>query len=144
MTSRNRGSRTEIIDPSGDVISVRSRLESRVCDDLTLRQVPWIYEPEAFKYTLVHTYTPDLLLSGSAGKIYVEVKGWFQAPDRTKALHVREANPNLDLRFLFQSAERTLNSSSRTTYAAWCKKNDFLFCEARVPESWLKEIEILQ
>ena len=140
---RLRGERTVVDYPGGDPITVRSRLESRVANDLNARGVEWEYESISLKYTLVHTYTPDIVLTGDKGQILVEVKGYFMPQDRTKLLHVREVHPEIDLRLLFQSAERTLNSKSKTTYAAWCQKNNFKYCENRIPDSWLKELSIL-
>ena len=35
-----------------------------------------------------------------------------------------------------------INKSSTTTYAKWCKKNDFLFADKLLPKQWLKEKKI--
>ena len=140
---RLKGERTVVNRPGGDPVTVRSRLESRVANDLNARGVEWEYESVSLKYTLIHTYTPDIVLTGDSGQILVEIKGYFTPPDRTKLIHVREAHPEIDLRLLFQSGERKLSSKSRTTYAAWCQKHGFQFCENRIPDAWLKEISIV-
>ena len=42
-------------------------------------------------------------------------------------LAVKEQNPELDIRFVFQR-NNTLSKNSKTTYGAWCEKHGFPYC----------------
>lgn len=135
------GIRSEVTEVGGSVISVRSKLEQRVLDDLSNRGVTWAYEPHTYEYELVHKYTPDVLLLGPSGAaIYVEIKGYFVAQDRTKLRAVKQQHPELDLRLLFQDGSKTLSSRSKTTYRAWADKYGFPSCEGRIPDAWVHEL----
>lgn len=92
------------------------------------------YESMKLKYTKECKYTPDFVLDNG---IILEVKGYWQASDRTKHLRVREAHPDLDIRFVFQRATNTLNKTSKTTYADWCDKHGFKWCEGDIPKEWI-------
>lgn len=81
-------------------------------------------------------YTPDFVLPNG---IVVETKGRFEAADRKKHLLVREAFPDIDIRFVFSNSRNRLNKRSTTTYADFCEKNGFLYADKEIPESWLKE-----
>jgi hypothetical protein len=59
--------------------------------------------------------------------------------DRKKHLLVKEQNPNLDIRFLFQNSKNKINKGSKTTYADWAIKNGFKFADKIVPDEWINE-----
>ena len=44
--------------------------------------------------------------------------------DRRKIRAVKELNPNLDLRMVFQAPFNKISKKSKTTYAKWCEKHD--------------------
>lgn len=93
-----------------------------------------VYEPNRFKYTVVHQYTPDWLLPNG---IYVESKGRFMASDRAKMLHMKKQHPEVDIRLLFQRAGRPLYTGSKTTYGAWASKHGFEWAEGEIiPPEW--------
>ena len=136
------GERGEVQTETG-VFTTRSKFEQRVCEDLMDRGVEFHYEPKpALEYTLSHKYTPDLLLQGPDGKrIYIELKGYFQAVDRVKLRAVRQEHEGIDLRIIFQRGDRRLSAQSKTTYVAWAKKHGFKYAEGhRVPDAWIKEV----
>lgn len=115
----------------------RSGLEDKVVADLKERKVKFEYESIKLKYQKKpSTYTPDLVLHNG---IIVEVKGYFDAEDRAKHLLIKEQHPAIDLRFVFQLANKKIHAKSDTTYADWCSKHGFLWAEKTVPESWIKE-----
>ncbi len=92
------------------------------------------YEELKVGYTKPCKYTPDFVLSNG---VILEAKGWWKPADRTKHLLVRRDNPELDIRFVFQRAKNTLSKQSKTTYADWCDKHGFLWCDREIPKSWL-------
>lgn len=82
------------------------------------------------------TYTPDFQLDNG---ILIETKGQFDSEDRHKHIEVRRQHPELDIRFVFSNARSKLYKGSKTTYAQWCEKREFLWANRVIPEEWLKE-----
>ena len=112
----------------------RSRFEERLACGLDKRGVAFSYESCRIEYTVVRKYTPDFIFPNG---VMVEAKGYFTSADRTKHLRVRESNPLLDIRFCFQNSENKLNKKSKTSYADWCDKYGFLWCERVIPKEWV-------
>jgi hypothetical protein len=83
-----------------------------------------------------HIYTPDFRLPNG---IFIETKGRFVLEDRKKHLLIKQQSPELDIRFVFQNAKNKLRKGSKTTYADWCTKNGFQYCEGTIPSEWLAE-----
>lgn len=72
-----------------------------------------------------HIYEPDFLIIFPDGrKIYLETKGWLDSADRTKMLRVKELNPDLDIRFIFQK-KQNLKINNNQTNVQWAMANDF-------------------
>lgn len=117
---------------------VRSGLEEKVCQDLSARGVKYEYEQMKLRYTRPaseHTYTPDIVLPNN---VILELKGRLTVQDRQKMILVKKQHPGLDIRFVFSSSKTKISKGSKTTYADWCVKNDFPYCDKQVPEDWLK------
>lgn len=96
------------------------------------------YEKNSYKYIVERTYNPDFTLPNG---IEIEAKGNFRTvSDRTKLLKVKEQNPHIDLRILFQNPRLKINKGSKTTYAMWAEKNGFIWAEGnKIPEAWVNE-----
>lgn len=117
----------------------RSSLEEGIALGLEAQGVPFSYESQVLEYEVPatkHKYTPDFLLPNG---IVIEAKGYFTAEDRKKMKLVREANPELDIRFVFARAQNKLNKKSPTTYAKWAETHGFKWAEKIVPHAWLQE-----
>lgn len=112
----------------------RSRFEERLALSLEKANVDFSYETLRLPYTVQKVYTPDFVLPNG---IIVEAKGFWESSDRTKHLAVRDAHPDLDIRFCFLNSNNKLSKRSKTTYADWCDKKGFLWCEKIIPISWL-------
>jgi hypothetical protein len=113
----------------------RSGLEEKVADLLSNLGVEYEYESTKVPYVLRCNYTPDFLLLN--GKL-LETKGLFDAEDRRKMLAVKADNPELDIRFVFQSPYNKISKGSKTTYAKWCEKNGFKWTSyTNIPIDWL-------
>lgn len=114
----------------------RSGLEDVISEDLKKRGVDFGYETVKIKWQLIEskTYTPDFILPNG---IIIESKGRFVLDDRKKHLKVREQNPDLDIRFVFSNSRNKIRKGSKTTYAMWCEKNNFLYADKRIPDEWL-------
>ena len=116
----------------------RSGLEKQIAAFLQEVQTKVRYEQlkvewEDLRY---RTYTPDFLLDNG---IIIESKGIFDSEDRHKHIEVRRQHPELDIRFVFSNARSKLYKGSKTTYAQWCEKKEFLWANRVIPEEWLKE-----
>jgi len=113
----------------------RSGLEEKVADLLEGLGVSYQYESEKLSYTIEHNYTPDFLLPNY---VYLETKGYWDAADRRKVLAVKRANPDIDLRMVFQSPFNKISKKSKTTYAQWCDKHDIPWTAYHnIPLEWL-------
>ena len=115
----------------------RSGLEDVISKDLKDRGVDFGYETVKINWKLVEnkTYTPDFILPNG---IIIESKGRFVPDDKKKHLKVREQNPDLDIRFVFSNSRNKIRKGSKTTYAMWCEKNNFLYADKRIPDEWIK------
>lgn len=113
----------------------RSGFERVVAAYLKRAGVAFSYESFKIPYTKPATYTPDFVLPNG---VILEVKGYWTGADRTKHKLVREAHPDLDIRFVFQNAHNRLNKNSNTSYAEWCDKYNFKWCHQRIPGEWMK------
>ena len=116
----------------------RSGLEDVISEDLKKRGVDFGYETVKIKWQLIEskTYTPDFILPNG---IIIESKGRFVLDDRKKHLKVREQNPDLDIRFVFSNSRNKIRKGSKTTYAMWCEKNNFLYADKRIPDEWINK-----
>lgn len=119
----------------------RSKSEERVAGHLNELGVAYLYEPKdgkvTYKIDRTASYLPDFVLTGSG--VILEVKGRLTSSDRSKYIRIKESNPNIDLRFVFDRASNKLNKTSKTTYAEWATKHGFLWCEKIIPPTWIKE-----
>lgn len=113
----------------------RSNLEKEVASLLSQLGVSFEYESTKIPYILTCNYTPDFLLPNGT---YLETKGHLTPEDRRKMIAVKKNNPDLDIRFVFQSPHNKISKGSKTTYAKWCEKNGFQWCAAHsIPITWL-------
>ena len=117
----------------------KSSLEQAVALSLEAQGVSVLYETEVVDYEVPatkHKYKPDFLLPNG---IRIEAKGYFTAEDRKKMKLVKQANPFMDIRFVFGRASNKLNKDSPTTYAMWAESHGFPWAEKEVPRAWIQE-----
>lgn len=135
-------------DRKGIEEGYRSGLEVKIAEGLQMLGVPFQYEEQKFAFTQPakrRTYTPDFLVTTKSGKLLIiEAKGRFRTEDRQRHLHFRSSNPDLPpVRFIFSNPNNRISKTSKTTYGAWCAKNDFLFVKFDpkqvIPQEWLDE-----
>ena len=116
-------------------IKFRSGLEQQVAKLLEGLGISYGYETEKLGYTIEHNYTPDFVLPNY---VYLEAKGYWSPSDRRKILNVLQANPEIDLRMVFQSPYNKINKKSKTTYAMWCDKHNIPWTSYHnIPLEWL-------
>lgn len=118
----------------------RSKFEKRIYANAKKSRKKLEYEPKDnhLNYTVSRRYVPDFVLPNG---IIIEAKGYFKSSDRTKMLRVSEANPSLDIRFLFQKANNTLTKAKNSIYYwQWAERNNFKWAEGdKIPLAWWRE-----
>ena len=116
-------------------MAFRSGLEERVADLLVDLGVKYEYETQKVEYTISHIYYPDFILPNG---IALECKGYWDSADRRKIKTVKQHQPELDLRMVFQAPYNTISKKSKTTYAKYCEKLNIPWCSfASIPITWL-------
>ena len=95
----------------------RSGLEDTIARQIDEAGFVVLYESEKLSFTWPErsaTYTPDFLITKHDGNVmYIETKGRFVVEDRQKMLLVREQNPDLDIRLVFQTATRNSTKTAK-------------------------------
>jgi hypothetical protein len=118
----------------------RSGFEKRIWDNARKRRKKIDYEPQnpRIHYTIPYRYIPDFVLPNG---VVVEAKGYLRPRDRTKMRKVREQNPSIDIRLLFQNANcRLTKSKNSETYWQWAERLGFKWAEGdQIPEEWFDE-----
>lgn len=117
----------------------RSGLEETLDESLKAQGIDGQYEQCKIKYTKPatnHTYTPDFRLPNG---IYIETKGRFVLADRQKHILIKQQQPELDIRFVFQNSKSKIRKGSKTTYGDWCNQNGFIYSDQLIPSSWYNE-----
>ena len=87
-------------------MAFRSRLEEKVADLLVELGVKYEYECKKVPYVISHTYCPDFVLPNG---VHLECKGYWDSADRKKIKSVKEQNPDIDLRMVFQAPFNTIS-----------------------------------
>lgn len=121
-------------------IRFKSGAEEKFATYLREKKVFFYYEPIKYNYNVVEvrTYTPDFHVPDK--DIFFEVKGFFSPADRKKMLLVKESNPNLDVRMIFQQDNR-ISKRSKTRYSEWCDKHGLKYhVGLNLPKEWMDEI----
>ena len=122
--------------PKTKTSKFRSQLEKRVADLLTELGVTYEYETTKIAYEIQHNYSPDFILPNG---VILECKGYWESSDRRKIKTVKEQNPDIDLRMVFQAPLNTISKKSKTTYAQWCEKHDIPWTSFQdIPLDWLQ------
>lgn len=122
---------------SAEARGFRSGLELEINEALKIHGINGEYEKHTIKYIIPesnHKYTPDFKLPNG---IFVESKGRFILDDQKKHLLIKQQNPEMDIRFVFQNSRCKLRKGSKTTYADWCIKHGFLYADKTIPTTWL-------
>ena len=120
-------------------LGYRSGFEVDIDESLKQQGIDGEYEKHVIQYikpATKHKYHPDFKLPNG---IFIETKGRFVAADRKKHLLIKEQNPELDIRIVFQNSKTKLSKASKTTYADWCTKNDILYADKTIPAEWINE-----
>lgn len=111
----------------------KSKLEVRISKELKKQKAQ--YEVDAFDYVIKKKYVCDFTVPTKHGPVYLEVKGYFSQEDRAKMRAVKECNPNIDIRLVFDR-DNKLSKKSKMTYGEWADKYGFPYAIGGVPKGW--------
>jgi len=138
-SSRGR-KRTNDLAETAKEAGFRSIFEFHISLDLKEKEAGYKYEDLKIKFeqpAKIRTYITDFVLDNG---IIVEAKGFLDQADRDKMVWIKEQNPDLDVRFLFQNAKNTITKVSKTTYGDWATKKGFIWAEGnKIPQEWINE-----
>ena len=68
----------------------------------------------------------------------LNVEGYWDAKDRQKIKAVKEQNPDIDLRMIFQAPYNKISKKSKTTYAKYCERLGIPWSSwTTIPIDWL-------
>lgn len=115
-------------------MTYKSGFERSIVANLAMRGVEFTYEELRLPYTLEGEYRPDFVIKSSG--IIVEAKGFLDKDSKRKMLAVKKQHPDLDIRFLFQSAGKKMQGSKKT-HGEWATRNGFKWAEGEIPDDWL-------
>lgn len=95
------------------------------------------YEAEKLKYVIESNYTPDFKITNSDGTTtYIETKGYFDADSVKKMMHVKRANPELDIRMWFMK-DAKIPGRKKMKYSDWCDKYGYPYHIGKeFPKHW--------
>lgn len=117
---------------------LRGGFEPVIYNELKKARVGVSYEEDRLPYITHHSYVPDFKVSTQSGTIfYIEVKGYFRTADQVKMRAVKKANPEIDIRIIFQK-DNKLNAHSKMKYSEWAEKYGFPCAVGSIPPEWLE------
>lgn len=92
------------------------------------------YEALSLRYVVPASYTPDFrILDNGETRFLVESKGYFRKEDMRNLRAIRDCNPEIDLRILFQ---RDSKYTKTMRYSDWAEKYGFPYAIDKVPNEW--------
>lgn len=120
-----------------------SKAEVKFAEWMDDQEIVWMYEPEKLAWEPPkRKYTPDFKVMRKDGSFFfVEYKGYLRPNDKTKMKAIRLQYPDLDLRFVFQNADKVIYKGSKTTYGMWAERLGYQWAEGTMPEDWLLETQ---
>ena len=117
----------------------RSGFERTIWEEAKVNDEGIEFEPSDLKINYVIPYRYIAVFRLSNG-IIIEAKGYLRPRDRTKMRKIKEQNPSLDIRFVFQVADKRLSKSKNSeTYGEWAERLGYQWAEKTIPLSWILE-----
>jgi hypothetical protein len=114
----------------------RSKFEESIFEAAKRSRKKLDHEPHFIPYIMKGSYLPDFILPNG---IYIEAKGYLDAAACKKMKAVKQTNPHLDIRFVFQNANGKRNKRAKLRNWEWAEKHGFPWAEGTIPLAWWKE-----
>jgi hypothetical protein len=107
--------------------------EVRFAAQLKSADVLFGYERDTFSYQhKPQKYTVDFTIRKPSGvKVYYEYKGKLDGPTRKKLRAIKESNPDLDLRLVFEKPNNKLYRGAKMRYWEWAERYGFIWYDCR-------------
>ena len=111
----------------------RSMSEVRFASKLRDQGVKFEYEKHKFKYQYKpQTYTVDFSIKEAGGDTrHYEYKGKLDGPTRKKLRAIKDSNPELDLRLVFEKPNNKLYKGAKMRYWEWAERYGFKWYDCR-------------
>jgi hypothetical protein len=111
----------------------RSMSEVRFAAELNHLKVSFKYEDDVFRYQhKPQNYKVDFTLKNGKGKpVYIEYKGKLGYDDRRKLVAVKNSNPKIDLRLVFERPNNRIYRGAKTRYWEWAEKKGFKWYDSK-------------
>jgi hypothetical protein len=111
----------------------RSMSEVRFASKLKDEGIKFGYETDKFKYQYKpQTYTVDFTIrKGKGSPRYYEYKGKLDGPTRKKLRAIKDSNPQLDLRLVFEKPNNKLYKGAKMRYWQWADRYGFKWYDCR-------------
>lgn len=115
----------------------KSGLENTFATKAFKLGLPFEYEPDKFRYSIVSHYTPDWKIGP---KTYIETKGYLSPSNRMRLLCFKEQYPDIMVYILFQNSRNKINAKSKTTYGEWATRHQIPWADIKdgIPKGWWK------
>jgi len=137
------------LDCYGTEYIFRSEYERRQARRLLKNNISFLYEHQQLSFMAdvrnarcrscdstdcvqLRSYTPDFYLTETG--IFVETKGKFDAPNRTKMKQVCRQSDE-DIRMVFMR-DNWLTKKKKMNYSRWCEINDITCAIGDIPLEW--------
>jgi hypothetical protein len=108
------------------------KFEKKVLEELHENGVSFTFEGLKLSYSITAIYKPDIVLPNG---VIIEVKTFLPYDEQRKLRAVKESNPDLDIRLLFEKPDKKL-PNSKLTHGEWATKYGFIWTEGTVPKEW--------
>ena len=115
--------------------------ELAISEQLKKAKVEFTFEPHSFVYKIHATYTPDFVVKGKDGPIYIEVKGYHagMAAWCSKIKSFVEQHPKIDYRIVFLDAKKKFNKRYKSNMGDWATRVGITWADGGIiPNEWLK------
>lgn len=132
-------------ESAGMTEQFRSGLEFKIARIMKDLGIEYAFEDKSLKmkWTSIpkqHTYNPDFGIHRQDGTLLViESKGRFMPDDMLKHIALQAQHPNVKVCFVFQNAAKWHRKAVRMSYAKWCDKHGFTYCNFRDFPRTIKE-----
>ena len=119
-----------------NTMGYRSMGEVRFAAKLRTAAIPFAYENDVLVYKhkpqkYVVDFTLPLNKTNNPPKILLEYKGKLDAISRRKMRAVKDSNPDLDIRFVFEKPHNKLYKGAKMRYWEWAERYGFGWYDVR-------------
>jgi hypothetical protein len=107
--------------------------EVRFAAKLNSASIPFKYEDDQFVYQYKpQKYTVDFSVRKADGTdTYFEYKGKLDSVARKKLRAIKESNPGMDLRLVFEKPNNKLYRGAKMRYWEWAERHGFRWYDCR-------------